>query len=102
MHYDSDGVTLVPQSPSKLSACETSSRITSGRRAARIPAFSVRPATNIDHVPLLSRRLCPAGKDEAGTPSGAQRNHAHLMHSHLVEFLRDYLRRPELQVIPDH
>jgi hypothetical protein len=46
--------------------------------------------------------LCPAGKDEAGTPSGAQRNHAHLMHSHLVEFLRDYLRRPELQVIPDH
>ncbi|BDA48279.1 hypothetical protein COCOBI_11-5390 [Coccomyxa sp. Obi] len=32
------------------------------------------------------------GKEESGT-----RNHAHLMHSHLVEFLREYLRRPELQ-----
>ena len=31
-------------------------------------------------------------------PSDVQRNHAHLMHSHLVDFLRDYLRRPELQV----
>ncbi|KAK9902107.1 hypothetical protein WJX75_004631 [Coccomyxa subellipsoidea] len=45
----------------------------------------------------MSAASASPSKDEAGTPSGAQRNHAHLMHSHLVEFLRDYLRRPELQ-----
>ncbi len=45
---------------------------------------------------------CVSGKEDAGMPSDAQRNHAHLMHSHLVDFLRDYLRRPELQVRSHH
>ena len=44
------------------------------------------------------RPCAAAGTEEAvGAHNQAVRALAHLMHSHLVEFLRDHLRRPELQ-----
>ena len=55
---------------------------------------------NLREPEVAPPHLCTAaGTEEAAAAhTQAVRSLAHLMHSHLVEFLRDHLRRPELQV----